>query len=85
MGCLMVGLSAALALVVPASIARTSLIGAYVVIVVLVAAAVTAVVLTARRPRPAGTDGSSRSGAVVGIGVLGALYVVAVTLIHVTR
>lgn len=81
----MVGVSALLALVVPASIARTSLVGAYVVIAALAAAAVTAVVLTGRRPRPVVTNGPSRSGAVAGIGLVSALYVVAVTVIHVTR
>ncbi|HEV7204271.1 MAG TPA: hypothetical protein VGN18_06640 [Jatrophihabitans sp.] len=85
MGCLMIVVSAVLALVVPASIARTSLVGAYVVIVALVVAAVTGVVLRARRTRPAVGPSPSRTGPVAGIGALAALYVAAVTIIHVTR
>lgn len=85
MGCLMVGVSALLVLVVPASIARTSLVGAYVVIGVLALAAVTGVVLRSRRPRPAPDDIPARRGAVADVGVLTALYVGAVTVIHVTR
>lgn len=77
------GLSALLALVVPASIARTSLVGAYVVIALLAVAAVAGVQAYVRRPRPSGAP--SRGSAFSGIAGLALVYGVAVTLIHLTR
>lgn len=85
MGCLLAGLAAVLVLAVPASIARTSLIGAYVVIAALTAVALAAVGWSARRRRalPGGT--APRTSTALGrIGVLTIAYAVVVTVIHST-
>jgi hypothetical protein len=80
---LFAGLAAVLVLAVPASIARTSLIGAYVVIVALAAVAIVAVGWTARRGRPLPSGAAPRtSTALARICMLAAVYVVAVTAIH---
>ena len=77
----MIAVAALLAFAVPASIAHTSLIGAYVVIVLLGAAAVAVVVVTARR-RAVGVQPVVRR-TVGRIAVVAVLYGCAVTVIHV--
>jgi hypothetical protein len=78
MGCLGIGLAALLALAVPASIARASLVGAYVVIALLALAAVGAVVWADRH-----RDRTMRiSTALVRIGLVTVAYAVVVTLIN---
>ena len=84
MGCVGIGLAFLLALAVPASIARTSLVGADVVIVLIAAVAVGAALVLARRRAPAGPDEPARStrGWVVGICVAAVAYLAVVTVIH---
>lgn len=82
MGCLLAAVAAVLALAIPASIAHTSLIGAYVVIAVFAALGAGLATGWARRhPRDpiAGTRPAARFGTVI---TLTAAYAVVVTLIH---
>ena len=84
MGCAGAGLALLLALAVPASIARTTLIGAAVVIV-LIAVCASGGVLVRTRSRPAGEAGESRRSArssITGIAVLAVVYLALVTVIH---
>jgi hypothetical protein len=72
-----------LVLAVPASIARTSLIGAYVVIVALAAVALVAVGWSTHRRRALQSGAAPRTSRALGrICMLAAVYVVAVTVIH---
>ena len=79
----MLAVAALLAFAVPASIAHTSLVGAYVVIVLLAAAAVAVVVTTARRRAVVADVRPVVTRTVGWIAVLAVLYGVAVTVIHV--
>jgi hypothetical protein len=84
MGCASLVVAALLALAVPASIARTSLIGAYVVIALLAAAGVTYVLIAGRRRAVLLSDDERPSTALIRIAVLTVVYTAVVTLIHVT-
>lgn len=83
MGCLGLGVAALLALAVPLSIARASLVGAYLVIVLLTAVAVVA--LAGRARRTALIDPSrGTAGRYVWVGLLAVAYGVVVTVVHAT-
>lgn len=82
MGCLLLGFAAVLSLAMPAAIARTSLVGAYVVIVVLAALAVAGVVARARRRAPGAVP---RRGVTARIGALAVVYAGVVTAVHFVR
>ena len=79
MGCLSV-LAGLLALAVPASIARASLIGAYVMLALLLVMAVAATRWNSARRRAAGRQPSGRATRV--IIVVGVVYAGLIAIIH---
>lgn len=83
MSCLLAGIAALLALAMPAAIARASLVGACILIALFTALAIAAVSARSRRRRAAGVETQPRVR-IAGIVVVAAVYVVVVTLIHLT-
>ena len=79
MGCLSV-LAGLLALAVPASIARASLVGAYIVLALLLVLAVAATRWNASRRRAGGGQPSGRATRV--IIVVGVVYAGLIAIIH---
>ena len=80
MGCLSV-LAGLLALAVPASIARASLVGAYIVLALLIIAAISAVRWNTQRRRVA-TGGAGATRSATAIVIVGVVYAVVIAAIH---
>jgi hypothetical protein len=80
-GCLLGALAALLAFAIPASIARTSLVGAYVVIALLTVVAVTAVLARMRWQQRTGPARPTRT-ALTRIAIAAVVYAGVVTAIH---
>jgi uncharacterized membrane protein len=80
-GCLFGALAALLALAIPASIARTSLVGAYVVIGLLTAVAVIAILGRMRWQQRSGPVKPTRT-ALTRIAIAAVVYAGVVTAIH---